>query len=104
MANSAADEPSDYNSEIINEFRANQGRVGGMWTGTTLILLHHLGARSGLERVTPVACSSQGQGRFAFWAPTAERPPSRTGTTTSRPTPGSQSRPAAGPSRSWRRS
>jgi deazaflavin-dependent oxidoreductase (nitroreductase family) len=68
MANSAAGGASDYNSEIIKEFRANQGRVGGMWTGTTLILIHHIGARSGIERVTPVACSSQGEGRFAIWA------------------------------------
>jgi deazaflavin-dependent oxidoreductase (nitroreductase family) len=68
MANSAAGQASDYNSEIIEEFRANQGRVGGMWTGTTLILIHHIGARSGIERVTPVACSPQGEGQFAIWA------------------------------------
>jgi deazaflavin-dependent oxidoreductase (nitroreductase family) len=68
MANSAAGGASDYNSEIIKEFRANQGRVGGMWTGTTLILIHHVGAKSGIERVTPVACSPQGDGRFAIWA------------------------------------
>jgi deazaflavin-dependent oxidoreductase (nitroreductase family) len=68
MANSAADGASDYNTEIINEFRANAGRVGGMWTGTTLILMHHIGAKSGIEGVTPVACSPQGQGRFAIWA------------------------------------
>ena len=68
MATSATDEASDYNTGIINEFRANQGRVGGMWTGTTLILIHHIGARSGIERVTPVACSPQGDGRFAIWA------------------------------------
>jgi deazaflavin-dependent oxidoreductase (nitroreductase family) len=68
MADSAADEASDYNTTIINEFRANQGLVGGMWTGTTLILIHHIGAKSGIERVTPVACSPQGGGRFAIWA------------------------------------
>jgi deazaflavin-dependent oxidoreductase (nitroreductase family) len=68
MANSAAGETSDYNTEIIKEFRANQGRVGGPWAGTTLILIHHIGARSGIERVTPVACSPQGEGRFAIWA------------------------------------
>jgi deazaflavin-dependent oxidoreductase (nitroreductase family) len=68
MANSAADEASDYNTEIIREFRANQGGVGGMWTGTMLILIHHIGAKSGIERVTPVACSPQGEGRFAIWA------------------------------------
>ena len=68
MTNSAAGGASDYNTEIIKEFRANQGRVGGMWTGTILILIHHIGARSGIERVTPVACSPQGEGRFAIWA------------------------------------
>ena len=68
MADSARDEASDYNTEIITEFRANHGRVGGVWTGTTLILIHHIGARSGAERVTPVACSPRGQGRLAIWA------------------------------------
>jgi deazaflavin-dependent oxidoreductase (nitroreductase family) len=68
MTNPAAGEGSDYNSEIIKEFRANSGRVGGMWEGTTLILIHHIGAKSGVERVTPVACSPQGEGRFAIWA------------------------------------
>jgi len=68
MANSAGAEASDYNTEIINEFRANRGRVGGIWEGTTLILIHHIGAVSGIERVTPLACSPQGEGRFAIWA------------------------------------
>ncbi len=68
MTNPAADQASDYNTQIIQEFRANQGRVRGMWTGTTLILIHHIGAKSGIERVTPVACSPQPGGRFAVWA------------------------------------
>jgi deazaflavin-dependent oxidoreductase (nitroreductase family) len=68
MANSAADEASGYDTQIITEFRANGGRVGGMWEGTTLILLHHIGARSRIERVTPVACSPRPEGRFAIWA------------------------------------
>ena len=68
MADSATDEASDYNTTIIAEFRANQGRVGGMWEDTTLILIHHIGAKSGIERVTPVACSPQSEGRFAIWA------------------------------------
>jgi deazaflavin-dependent oxidoreductase (nitroreductase family) len=67
-ASSAPDGASDYNTKIIEEFRANQGRVGGMWAGTTLILLHHIGAKSGIERVTPLACSARGGGRFAIWA------------------------------------
>ncbi len=68
MTDSAADEASDYNTQIITEFRANGGRVGGMWEGTTLILIHHIGAKSGIEHVTPVACSPQTEGRFAIWA------------------------------------
>jgi deazaflavin-dependent oxidoreductase (nitroreductase family) len=68
MANSAAGAGSDYNTDIIREFRANDGRAGGMWEGTTLILLHHIGARSGTEHITPVACSPRGGGRFAIWA------------------------------------
>jgi deazaflavin-dependent oxidoreductase (nitroreductase family) len=59
---------TDYNTTIIEEFRANGGSVGGMWEGTTLVLLHHIGGKSGIERVTPVACSPQGEGRFAIWA------------------------------------
>ena len=68
MANSAAGGASDYNTGIIKEFRANQGRVGGPWAGITLILIHHIGARSGVERVTPVAYHPQRGGRFAIWA------------------------------------
>jgi deazaflavin-dependent oxidoreductase (nitroreductase family) len=60
--------PNDYNTTIIEEFRANEGRVGGPWAGITLILVHHIGAKSGIERVSPLACSLQGDGRFAIWA------------------------------------
>ena len=68
MTKSAPDEGSDYNAEIIKEFRANQGRVGGPWAGTTLILIHHIGARSGGECVTPLGCSSLEDGRFVIVA------------------------------------
>jgi deazaflavin-dependent oxidoreductase (nitroreductase family) len=68
MANSAVGGASDYNTEIIKEFRANQGRVGGPWAGITLILIHHIGARSGIERITPLAYHPQPGGQFAIWA------------------------------------
>jgi deazaflavin-dependent oxidoreductase (nitroreductase family) len=68
MANSATGEASDYNTKIIEEFRANQGRVGGPWAGTTLILIHHIGVKSGIERVLPLGCFSRGDGRFAIVA------------------------------------
>ena len=59
---------SDYNTKIIEEFRANDGRVGGSLAGTPMILIHHTGAKSGIERVSPLACSAQGHGRFAVVA------------------------------------
>ena len=42
------------NNQIIEEFRANEGRVGGPFQGATLVLLHTTGAKSGKERVNPV--------------------------------------------------
>jgi deazaflavin-dependent oxidoreductase (nitroreductase family) len=68
MANSAPGEASDFNTKIIEEFRANEGRVGGPLAGATMILIHHIGAKSGIERVSPLACSPQGDGRFAIVA------------------------------------
>ena len=68
MADSASDGADDYNTKIVEEFRANQGRVGGPWAGTTLILIHHIGVRSGVERVLPLGCFPQGDGRFAIVA------------------------------------
>jgi len=46
---------SDWNDKIIAEFRANGGKVGGPFEGARLLLLHHVGARSGAERVAPLA-------------------------------------------------
>jgi deazaflavin-dependent oxidoreductase (nitroreductase family) len=68
MANSAPGGSGDFNTKIVEEFRVNQGRVGGSLAGTPMILIHHLGARSGTERVTPLACSPQPGGRFAIVA------------------------------------
>jgi deazaflavin-dependent oxidoreductase (nitroreductase family) len=45
----------DWNQQVIDEFRASGGRVGGPFEGRTLLLLHHRGAKSGTERVNPVA-------------------------------------------------
>jgi len=59
---------NDYNTQIIEEFRANDGRVGGPWQGSPLILVHHIGAKSGIEHVTPVGCFPQREGRFVVVA------------------------------------
>ena len=45
---------SDFDQQVIDEFRANGGTVGGLFEGAEVILLHHVGAKSGAERVTPL--------------------------------------------------
>jgi deazaflavin-dependent oxidoreductase (nitroreductase family) len=45
---------SDWNTQIIEEFRANHGQVGGQFEGSPLILLHHRGRKSGADYVSPV--------------------------------------------------
>jgi deazaflavin-dependent oxidoreductase (nitroreductase family) len=45
---------ADHNAGIIEEFRANEGRVGGFFEGATMLLLHTVGAKTGRERVNPL--------------------------------------------------
>ncbi len=59
--------PTQYNAKIIDEFRANQGRVGGTWEEIPLLLLHHTGAKSGVSRVNPVAYLPNDHG-YLIWA------------------------------------
>jgi deazaflavin-dependent oxidoreductase (nitroreductase family) len=56
----------DFNAQIIEEFRANEGRVGGMFEGTPLLLLHHTGAKSGKSRINPLAYLSDGDRYVVF--------------------------------------
>jgi deazaflavin-dependent oxidoreductase (nitroreductase family) len=49
-------EVSEWNAEIVREFRANDGRIGGNFQGAPLVLVHHLGRTSGREYVTPLMC------------------------------------------------
>jgi len=44
---------NDWNEQTIAEFRANGGRVGGVFEGACLVLVHHRGRKSGREYVTP---------------------------------------------------
>ena len=57
---------SDFNGRIIEEFRANAGKVGGMFEGIPLLLLHHTGAKSGRERINPVAYRRDGDRLVVF--------------------------------------
>ncbi|MFL5822697.1 MAG: nitroreductase family deazaflavin-dependent oxidoreductase [Solirubrobacteraceae bacterium] len=65
--------PADFNAQIIEEFRANGGRVGGMFEGMPLLLLHHTGAKSGKARINPVAYTRDGE-RYVIFASKAGAP------------------------------
>jgi deazaflavin-dependent oxidoreductase (nitroreductase family) len=65
--------PNDFNARIIEEFHANDGRVGGMFEGTTLLLLHHVGAKTGKDRINPLAYNRDGD-RYVVFASKAGAP------------------------------
>jgi deazaflavin-dependent oxidoreductase (nitroreductase family) len=44
----------EMNRTVIDEFRANGGKAGGIFEGKPLVLLHHIGAKSGTERIAPL--------------------------------------------------
>lgn len=58
--------PEDWNSKIISEFRANGGKAGPPFEGMPLLLLHTTGAKSGNERVNPVAYRVDGEALVVF--------------------------------------
>ena len=51
---------SDMNKQIIEEFRANDGKVGGFFANNTLLLLHSTGAKSGQEHINPLVTFEDG--------------------------------------------
>ncbi len=57
---------SDWNGPIIAEFRRNHGKIGGSWEGAPLLLLNHVGARTGLARVNPVMYLKDGSRYLVF--------------------------------------
>ena len=63
-----------WNEQIIEEFRANKGVVGGPFAGATLLLLTTRGARSGEWRTMPLAALPAGDGRWAVFAANGGRP------------------------------
>src|SRR5271167_2859312 len=65
--------PADFNAKIIEEFHSSEGRVGGMFEGMPLLLLHHTGAKSGKSRINPLAYQSDG-GRYVIFASKAGAP------------------------------
>jgi len=63
----------DFNGKVIEEFRANGGKVGGWFEGQTILLLHHTGAKSGAERVNPLVYQQVGDS-YAIFASRAGAP------------------------------
>jgi deazaflavin-dependent oxidoreductase (nitroreductase family) len=57
----------DWNRRVIEEFRANAGRVGEPFEGMPILLLHHRGARTGIERVNPLAYQQLEDGAIAVF-------------------------------------
>ena len=57
---------SDWNTQIIEEFRANAGNVGGSFEGAPMILVHHTGAKTGTVRVTPLVYQAVGEDFAVF--------------------------------------
>lgn len=59
-------EMDDFNTGIIDEFRANHGVVGGPFDGASLVLLTTTGAKSGKQRVNPLATLAEGGSLYVF--------------------------------------
>lgn len=59
-------EESDWNAQIIEEFRANAGKLGGMFEGADVLLLHHTGSKTGVERVSPLGYQRIGSAYAVF--------------------------------------
>jgi deazaflavin-dependent oxidoreductase (nitroreductase family) len=57
---------NDFNTGIIEEFRSNQGVVGGPFTGAPLVLLTTTGAKSGNRRTNPLATLPEGGRLYVF--------------------------------------
>jgi deazaflavin-dependent oxidoreductase (nitroreductase family) len=65
-------QPNDWNARVIDEFRANRGKVEA-FPANNLVLLHHTGAKSGQQRVSPVAYQVV-DGGYAIFATKAGAP------------------------------
>ncbi len=57
---------NDWNRQTIEAFRANKGKVGGMWEGRPLLLLTTTGAKSGQSRTSPVMYMRDGDHLYIF--------------------------------------
>jgi deazaflavin-dependent oxidoreductase (nitroreductase family) len=65
---------SSYNQTIIDEFRANEGKVGGGFEGSSMVLLTTTGAKSGQTRTNPLVCLPDDDGTIYVFASAAGAP------------------------------
>jgi deazaflavin-dependent oxidoreductase (nitroreductase family) len=63
----------NFNDKVIKEFRENDGKVGGMFEGAPVLLLHHAGAKTGTQRVSPLMYQQVGDS-FAIFGSKAGAP------------------------------
>lgn len=61
-----SNELDDFNRQIMEEFRANKGKVGGHFEGVPLTIVHHTGAKSGIVRHAPLAYLPNGDDVVIF--------------------------------------
>src|SRR5438477_12265233 len=59
-------ERDEWNRKIVEEFRSNAGVVGGPFQGVPILLLHHTGAKTGTERINPLAYRRDGDNYVIF--------------------------------------
>lgn len=59
---------SDFNQQVIDEFRANAGVVGGYFEGRDMVLVHHTGAKSAKRYLTPLVYQTLDDGSMAIFA------------------------------------
>jgi deazaflavin-dependent oxidoreductase (nitroreductase family) len=59
-------ELNDWNAQIIEEFRSNEGRLGGQFEGSPMLLLITTGAKTGQKRVNPMMYLSEDGSTYVF--------------------------------------
>src|SRR4051794_6219245 len=59
-------EMNDFNAKVIEDFRANDGKVGGQFEGAPMVLITTTGAKSGQRRTTPLVYLREGDRVFIF--------------------------------------
>src|ERR1700759_4814656 len=66
--------PNDFNQQVIAEFHANEGRVGGPFEGAPMVLVHHVGRKSGKEFTSPLVYLPGDDGSVYIFASKAGAP------------------------------